>query len=301
MAHTARRTLSATRSHALQQALDHFHTSGSRWSLVYKTRPDWPSIPSSDTRGTVSILDSSFNPPTLAHAALASLPTSGTRTSHAHLLVFSVRNADKGRGRPGDATPLQRLEMMELLAYHLESQSLNVAIALVDEPLVFAKATLFHQHIPSHVPLHLYWIMGSDTLTRVFDPKYYGSEAHLAESCRRFFEQDTSHILCSERSDDSVQGTMTATAPTTVAHSPDVHILLQRPGPAHDWYQRGSIELQSIDPILGQCSSTAARRSVLQAYQNDISRDEQSQILARIVPPLLVEYIVSHSLYHARP
>ena len=94
--------------------------------LVYTPYPRWP-LPPAPTLAPaptlrVSVLDSSFNPPTLAHLALASLPppspaSSGssptapapdTAVPHhgedfdARLLLLSVRNADK-RLKPGDA------------------------------------------------------------------------------------------------------------------------------------------------------------------------------------------------------
>lgn len=93
----------------------------------------------------ISVLDSSFNPPTLAHLALArtTRPPSASCTSDAHrndfsnlkvvddaeidkecdydarLLLLSVRNADKAL-KPGDANYEQRLEMMALLAKELQ-------------------------------------------------------------------------------------------------------------------------------------------------------------------------------------
>src|SRR4051794_37180912 len=64
----------------------------------------------------ILVLDSSFNPPTVAHRALALIPT-GTAASEpdAMLLLLSVTNADKVP-KSGDALPEQRLEMMELVA-----------------------------------------------------------------------------------------------------------------------------------------------------------------------------------------
>ena len=120
----------------------------------------------------ISVLDSSFNPPTLAHLALAntlppSLPLGGvTPLAHpspvdfdARLLLLSVRNADK-QLKPGDATYEQRMEMMVLLAQDLartHSRDLhaaqstplestmhesNVAVAIIDEPTFVGKSAL---------------------------------------------------------------------------------------------------------------------------------------------------------------
>jgi hypothetical protein len=68
----------------------------------------------------ISILDSSFNPPTKAHKSLAFSQIKGKEHEdyESHMLLLSVTNADK-KLKPGDATYAQRLEMMCLLANQL--------------------------------------------------------------------------------------------------------------------------------------------------------------------------------------
>ncbi|KAI0077779.1 hypothetical protein K474DRAFT_1771467 [Panus rudis PR-1116 ss-1] len=123
--------------------------------LVYTSHRQWPlpppplSHPASSshidadadtvTELNISVLDSSFNPPTLAHLALANISLSqafpcqpasavdaSTLTStnhfHAKLLLLSVRNADKSL-KPGDATYEQRLDMMVRLAEEVRQDS----------------------------------------------------------------------------------------------------------------------------------------------------------------------------------
>ncbi|PAV16196.1 Nucleotidylyl transferase [Pyrrhoderma noxium] len=175
----------------------------SRIELVYKSHPRWPLPPmqatkvaySSDLSGKslyhpvetnsenesgyssqpmpkplkISVLDSSFNPLTLAHFALASsflpISTQGQEGAQnnaydARLLLLSVRNVDKAL-KPGDATYEQRLEMMMLLAEELEvvaanttntntntnnpgndaSGLRNVAVGIIDEPTFVKKSS----------------------------------------------------------------------------------------------------------------------------------------------------------------
>ncbi|KAH9945015.1 Nucleotidylyl transferase [Epithele typhae] len=144
--------------------------------LVHVPHPRWP-LPRSSaatsavppTSVHVSVLDSSFNPPTLAHLALAALPPPSSSPSpsapparapdfDARLLLLSVRNADK-QLKPGDATFEQRVEMMVLLARDLSSSTAvvpsdppsasgpsaegdsNVAVAIIDEPTFAGKST----------------------------------------------------------------------------------------------------------------------------------------------------------------
>lgn len=149
--------------------------------LVYMSHERWPfsplSIlpqPSKPNTIRISVLDSSFNPPTLAHLALAkSLPAQHAIDSgppgptlasapeldyDARLLLLSVRNADKTL-KPGDATYEQRLEMMYLLSKDLsappsqlperrsESGYSNVAIAIIDEPTFVGKAAVLRHFL----------------------------------------------------------------------------------------------------------------------------------------------------------
>ena len=117
----------------------------------------------------VSVLDSSFNPPTLAHLALANAPLPRPSISpdvlrgsdplsnqeilphdyDAKLLLLSIRNADKSL-KPNDATYHQRLEMVVRLAqdvvgYDSNGQptaDVNVAVAAIDEPRFVDKSRL---------------------------------------------------------------------------------------------------------------------------------------------------------------
>ncbi|RDX57078.1 Nucleotidylyl transferase [Lentinus brumalis] len=147
--------------------------------LVHSSHPRWPLPPGRSHLSPtiqISVLDSSFNPPTLAHLALASvLPPSPPPPANspdtplaahpsqvdfdARLLLLSVRNADK-QLKPGDATYEQRMEMMVLLAQdlaHTRSRTLhaaqtspqessahepNIAVAIIDEPTFVGKSAL---------------------------------------------------------------------------------------------------------------------------------------------------------------
>lgn len=101
----------------------------------------------------ITLLDSSFNPPTLAHLALAShhAPPS-LRPYQAHILALSAKNVDK----PGaDSRSVQlRLEMMTHLAKEMVRRAglksgseaepgwANVGVLLLEEPTFVGKSTL---------------------------------------------------------------------------------------------------------------------------------------------------------------
>lgn len=149
-------------------------------ALVYTTHERWPLsparlLPRSPLR--ISVLDSSFNPPTLAHLALANAPNPSSPPSgyDAKLLLLSVRNADKLL-QEGDATLSQRLEMMSLLTarihHNSHSSPPNVAVGIVNEPTFVAKSSALRRFLdvrlaelapnPSHsMSAELTFLMGS--------------------------------------------------------------------------------------------------------------------------------------------
>ncbi|ORY34925.1 hypothetical protein BCR39DRAFT_137700 [Naematelia encephala] len=127
--------------------------------LTYKSCSTWP-LPShtgtsSDSPVHISILDSSFNPPTLAHLAIASSdpppssPSSSSSSSSslpytARLLLFSIRNVDK-KPQPSDPSLEQRLSMVHLLAQRIPD--LPIAVGILDEPTFAGKSHVVHNFL----------------------------------------------------------------------------------------------------------------------------------------------------------
>jgi nicotinamide-nucleotide adenylyltransferase len=194
----------------------------------------------------VSVLDSSFNPPTLAHLALANVrptPTQGVvgpsaegvlaegkpkknDDFDAHLLLLSVRNADKSL-KPSDATLVQRIEMMVALARSVhanEEGPANIAVAIIDEPTFVGKSRILREwlsHQISAMSQHdsdgpvsepssaaparsqLTFLVGFDTLERLIATRYYGSEEDMLRALRTFLsappEGDDSYVICARR------------------------------------------------------------------------------------------------------
>lgn len=143
--------------------------------LVYSSHPNWPhprpgtSHPITGRACQIAVLDSSFNPPTLAHLALANHPRPRYTSLDpdtppldydAKLLLLSIRNADKNI-KSTDATYEQRVQMMvemahDIVTYDEHGNSImpgNVAVAMIDEPTfvgkshilqAFLRARLYH-------------------------------------------------------------------------------------------------------------------------------------------------------------
>lgn len=134
---------------------------------------------------TLLILDSSYNPPSRAHLALASsaVPSISSPSSSRLLLLFSTHNADKA---PSPASFTQRIAMMILFAEDLQthlsgrrsaSTQIPIDIGLTKAPYYTDKSTAIMNEDPPvypSQPTHIH-LLGYDTLTRFLAPKYYAT------------------------------------------------------------------------------------------------------------------------------
>ncbi len=229
-----------TTSHALGRLRDRESPNRRPVEVIYTPKPEWPlrSTAEHPKRLRLSVLDSSFNPPTLAHAALARLGPpneipnseympSPSNSYDGHLLLLSVTNAEKVL-KPGDAGLEQRLEMMELLAGELQSSEVdhsarNIAVAAIDEPTFVGKARKLREFLlakirnitklstedeergDSTIPvpsLQLHFIVGFDTAVRMFSTRFYTSQVAMSSSLKTFFDPmgDNCVVVCARRS-----------------------------------------------------------------------------------------------------
>ncbi|PKS05549.1 hypothetical protein jhhlp_008066 [Lomentospora prolificans] len=158
-----------------------------------------PSKPTSPV-GRVVVLDSSFNPPTLAHMGMASSaartyakkaaaaggPEASSSSDTRVLLLLSVRNADKA-AKP--ASFPQRLAMMYVFAGELLAKGQDgvevVDIGLCTMPYFHDKCDAIEREgfysAAGRSPEQIY-LAGYDTLIRIFNPKYYGQGAAAGPS-----------------------------------------------------------------------------------------------------------------------
>ncbi|ESK94005.1 hypothetical protein Moror_12899 [Moniliophthora roreri MCA 2997] len=277
--------------------------------LVYTAHSAWP-YPN-DIRPKrplqISVLDSSFNPPTLAHLALANAPRPSYGNSHdydAKLLLLSVRNADK-QLKPSDATYIQRLEMMISLARDIvsfdeqgeEQKPGNVAVAIVDEPTFVGKSKLlqtFFKERTTPIDCRLTFLLGFDTLERFFAPRYYASEGDDAVSrmhiaLRAFFapqpEGDDSKVACARRSPTSYP--QSAPKPNTPSDTEADSLM----STIQNFFTTQSLPSELVTMIdIGEdvwaLSSSDARGA--------IGKDETWK---EMVPPSVKEYIQREGLY----
>ncbi|KAH7133055.1 hypothetical protein B0J13DRAFT_450760 [Dactylonectria estremocensis] len=134
--------------------------------------------------GHLVVLDSSFNPPTRAHAGMARAALDdGARL----LLLLSVNNADKA---PKPAGFPVRLAMMDAMGRQLLEEAgsgLQVDLAVTTMPFFHDKARALAQSGFYGAPPTTTFLAGFDTLVRVFDAKYYGGDDGMRQALGPFF------------------------------------------------------------------------------------------------------------------
>jgi nicotinamide-nucleotide adenylyltransferase len=320
----------------------------SHTELVYVPHSKWPlahresSVKDAPNPLRISILDASFNPPTLAHLALVNAPRPRSQATDdygisdrgkeekdydARVLLLSVKNADKTL-KPTDATYIQRLEMMHLLAGHVSrpahsdyaphstAASANVAIGIVNEPTFVGKSTSILSFLNDRLDsfstnvttaestasitsvyttipkprFELSFIVGMDTLKRLVAPRYYGSEESMAVSLNRFLspEEDSSVIVCARRNTQPSTFTPTATSSLITTTTVD-----DVPESAKRFIGSGRIKLIDIGAEESTYSSTNVRNTVKELGVNEVGR----QVWGKFVVPNVVDYIAKEGLY----
>lgn len=284
----------------LETLLERVKRGESPLELVHTPHESWPvpRVTPSGPRFSISILDSSFNPPTRAHLALASLPPHIVSTStpnrdfDARLLLLSVRNADKGL-KPTDATYVQRLEMMVRLARDVYSpqgeHNANTAVAIIDEPTFVGKARILTDFLQRRIislspssdslpPItpspELTFLVGMDTLERILATRYYPSPSEMRDYLKAFMT--TSRLVCARR---VVLGQLNA---QSEAKEKEVLAL------AREYLDVERLTIVDLEEDIESYSSSEVRQRI-EAGDEEIWRN--------MVTPSIAEYVTVESLY----
>jgi nicotinamide-nucleotide adenylyltransferase len=226
----------------------------------------------------------------------------------ARLLLLSARNVDKTL-KPGDATFDQRIEMMHLQALDMEERSTtsrsaekdasagNVAVAALNHPTFVGKSDIllrwFRERRLAELgideskdspTIRLTFLIGTDTLTRLFIPKYYEPSPTLGSTMqdhlRKFFTTDNSDIVVAHR----------GASPKARAEE---EAFIQRSEDARIWIERGKLRFvrgEEVSLEEREMSSTRVRKAVA-------AEDEDE--LRVLVGERVREYIVQEGLYRS--
>ena len=111
----------------------------------------------------LGVLDSSYNPPTLAHLRMLELATERLSLD-AQLLLLAKQNVDK---QLFGAPLLDRVRMMEAL----QPRTAGASIGAIAHARFIDKAKALRQALGAEVAI--YFILGFDTVVRLFAPQYY--------------------------------------------------------------------------------------------------------------------------------
>ncbi len=152
--------------------------------------------------GTLLCLSASFNPLTVAHAWLIQAASRLTPPDEV-LLLLAKANVDKAVV----GFPLER--RLRLLVHFAESRP-TLSVAACSHGRFVDKAEAIRPHYPEGT--RLAFIVGFDTLVRLFDPKYYTDpETSLATLFR------TSEFIAANRAPDPPEAVTTFLARSDVA------------------------------------------------------------------------------------
>jgi nicotinamide-nucleotide adenylyltransferase len=202
----------------------------------------------------VAVLSASFNPPTLAHLRMAEIAHEDLGHPEV-VLELAIANVDKGI----TGAPLhERLMMMRAIAAPRPWMS----AAIATHGRFLDKMTALREHFPS---AEVCFVVGYDTLARVFDPKYY---ADRAVELRALFDQTS--FACANR-EGSGDGALAA--------------LLR--APANAMYA-GGVRPMALDAYHAGLSSTAVRASLA-----------SGEGTSEGVPEEVVAYLAERPLYGA--
>ncbi|KAM0255033.1 hypothetical protein ACHAQJ_006181 [Trichoderma viride] len=182
------------------------------------------SRPSSSRLQKLVVLDSSFNPPTRAHAEMAKSALKWASSSSSEggaaparlMLLLAVNNADKA---PKPASFPARLGMMEGFGHELlgslEGDNVNgkpeIDLAVTKMPYFHDKArAIAESGFSGDQEPEQIFLAGFDTVIRIFNPKYYstetvaGTEGGMKAALGPFFER--ARLRVTMRTDDEWGG-----------------------------------------------------------------------------------------------
>ena len=190
-----------------------------------------------------------------------------------------MRNVDKSL-KAGDANYTQRVEMMIAAAQDMPPSS-NVAVAVIDEPSFVGKSTkITNWFAQRDLDVRLTFVLGTDTITRFFEQRYYPSNDSMMASIQHFFMPkdrggEDSRIICARRHSD--------------ASTDDIEAFLDG-ADVREYVRTGKIHLLDISPEEAMMSSTAVRNGVSASGLESIS-------WGRTCTPSVGLYIQDHKLY----
>lgn len=291
---------------SLKSALESFQSSSASFRVIRTVNPP----ATADATKTLYVLDSSFNPPSIAHLNLARSAIVNDSKPDARpyrlLLLFSTQNADKA---PSAASFEHRLALMTLFAEDLSrilSQnegsnsdadnggqgtiaSTPIDIGLTTAPYYTDKSAAIAACTPNPYPakpIHIH-LVGYDTLIRFTAPKYYQDHTPPLSALAPFFDAGhklriTTRAASSQDSSSSKYGTIEQQKQYLVDLRNGSH---EKEGFQPHW----SDQLQMVETRTSEgISSTRVRNA---------AKDHDWQTVGELCTPSVAAWIREQSIY----
>ncbi len=205
--------------------------------------------------GNLVVMDASFNPMTVAHEAMLKRASETCRAGEA-LLLLSHANVDK---TIYGASLAQRLAMLD----HYAEPCRSISVAGCSHARFVDKASALRPIYPESTGL--FFVVGYDTLLRLFDPRYY---IDMADELSALF--DVAHIVAANRDNiDPEAVRRLANSPEYAAFSDRIHFI-------------------RLDGVHSRISSTEVR---------ELKR--KCMAIGHLVPPRIADAIDALNLYRA--
>ncbi|KOH00626.1 nicotinamide-nucleotide adenylyltransferase [Saccharomyces pastorianus] len=223
------------------------------------------------------VLDSSFNPPHLAHFQLLSQTVKNFKLSDTQshvLLLLAVNNADK---LPKPASFPHRLEMMCLFADYLQEKLPHsvVSVGLTVFSKFIDKDKILHEQFTQGRNTNIGYLVGFDTIARIFDEKYY-HPLKISDVMENFMSR--CQLYCLARGDCHLS------AESQLKYANDILEGKFEPVIPKEWGSRIHV-MQNDYPSLRNVSSSEIRNK-LKSGQVDNLKDE--------LPPCIYDYVTKN-------
>ncbi|KNC79391.1 hypothetical protein SARC_08218 [Sphaeroforma arctica JP610] len=237
--------------------------------------------PKAEGKRSVGVLSASFNPMTLAHVTMATMARD-THDLDAVTLLLTVKNVDKSVF--GASLP-QRLAMLQAFLESSETAHWGQTdIVVCSHPRFVEAAQALGDIYPTDVWRPTF-LLGYDTLTRFFDPKYY---TDIGKSLETFF--GLAEVIVYNRDDVTVN---------------DVDEFIHTQSHGYD----AQIDILDIKDQNLQCASSSEVRECVKSETQSQAQSQTPQsadyalpraTTARLcVPTAVKEFITQFKVYYA--
>ncbi|KAI5948880.1 hypothetical protein KGF57_005073 [Candida theae] len=270
--------------------LQEFVASKADFRIVYSTASsssssDTPEFVNNSTQ-RICVLDSSFNPPHLAHYAIIEESLKSNYDgipikNKVLLLLLSVQNADKVHPQPEPFD--QRLELISLMADHIAANiPITVAIGLTKQAMFVNKSLSILNYLDAQQQqtvqpgFKLTFLIGFDTLIRILNPKYYLPDK-LSVSLEHFMKM--TDLVCLTRHSETV------TINQQSVYVKEISLGQHEEIPSH--WSKNIFILRNMNDEVATFSSSGIRKEIESG-----NPEWKKQVL-----PEVAEYIEEHNLY----